>query len=208
MNLTPPVDTDWMLNFGYAALEELAKNSGAEPGAELTLIIYDATAARIPSPGDTIHAWVVACTTHGFVPALVGPPEFVAFDHWNIHASEEEPPPTSDALSPTDPTADPGSTGSADADSTEPLPLDDGGASDEGSVGSSPADLTSLASPTPSPANPRTKRRPRRVLLPRRRRSRDSPPKMCWRRFTPWSQTSSGPTGEACPQVARSASRG
>lgn len=106
MNVTPPVDTDWMLNFGYAALEELAKNSGAEPGAELTLIIYDATAARIPSPGDTIHAWVVACTTHGFVPALVGPPEFVAFDHWNIHASEEEPPPTSDAPSPTDPTAD------------------------------------------------------------------------------------------------------
>lgn len=142
MNVTPPVDTDWMLNFGYAALEELAKNSGAEPGAELTLIIYDATAARIPSPGDTIHAWVVACTTHGFIPALVGPPEFVAFDHWNIHASEEASAQVtaSDAPSPTDPTADPGPAGSADADSTEPLPLDDGGASDEGSVGSSPAD--------------------------------------------------------------------
>ena len=92
----------WLLNFGYAQLEELVREAmswGVPTGSPLCLDVEEGQSSRFGANSSNIaRSWAVACRTHGLVSWTYGSASFLESDLWSNKWLAQWP-----AVAPSDP---------------------------------------------------------------------------------------------------------
>jgi hypothetical protein len=84
----------WLENYGYATLEGLVREAiawGLPKGAPICLDVEEYQSAQMSQPSDVLHAWAVACTTHGMRNWVYGSKSFLLNDRWGLRWLAEWP---------------------------------------------------------------------------------------------------------------------